>query len=105
MMAEMHNAAAVEETLLELRDTLVQYGYRDWAQVMHDLMCDWQEAKTDATRKQVAYQIMRLFRGMGSFNDLVLNQGASPQEEEAFDRAQTRLYDLASSFRTSPRSG
>jgi hypothetical protein len=57
MMAEAADPAEVEHTLLYLRDTLAQFAYRDWAQAMHDLMHDWQQATTVAERKQVAQRI------------------------------------------------
>jgi hypothetical protein len=99
MMVEAANRAELERTLLSLRDILAKYGYRDDAQVMHDLMCDWQDAKTKEDRREVAWRITTSYGGMGSLNDLYLNRGASPEVESRFQEAKRHLYYRARAFR------
>jgi hypothetical protein len=99
MMVEVANAAELERILRVLRDTLAEHGERRDAQVMHDLMRDWQDAKTKDARGQVAHRITASFSGAGSWSDRYLPEGASVEAQDAFQKALESLYTLARSFR------
>jgi hypothetical protein len=99
MMAEVVDIAELERTLLTMRDMLARYGLRQQAQAMHDLMCDWHDARTREERGRIAHKITTSYGGAGSMTDLYLNGGASPEAEDEFRRAKQHLYTLAMGFR------
>jgi hypothetical protein len=99
MMAEVVDIAELERTLLAMRDMLARYGLRQPAQVMHDLMCDWQDARTREDRGRIAHKITTSYGGAGSWTDLYLGGGAPPEAEDEFRRAKEHLYRLAMGFR------
>ena len=99
MMVEVANAAELERMLRVVRDTLADHGLRARAQVMHDLMCDWQDAKTRDARRQVAHRITASSSGAGSWSDQYLPEPASAQAQAEFRKALDYLCDLAFSFR------
>jgi hypothetical protein len=99
MMVEVANAAELERVLRVLRDTLADHGLRTHAQVMHDLLCDWQDAKTRDARRQVAHRITASSSGAGSWSDQYLPDTASAHAQTEFRRALDYLCDLAFSFR------
>lgn len=87
-------------TLLQTRDILEANGQSRWAQAMHDLMCDWKEAQDADERSNVARRLLRMFRGMGSFNDIVFHFDGKVLSNETglLHALQNDLHRLAVEF-------
>lgn len=83
--------------LLEIRELVEACGQARWAGLFAHLAEDAAAAGTESEGREVLQRIGQLFGGMGSFNDLVLQdrQGVRP-EQQRLDALRTALYEAVS---------
>jgi hypothetical protein len=85
------------KTVLEKIVTLLRSGgCEDWAATMEKLSPEIEENPEFATS-----QILALYGGMGSFNDIVLCSNGRPlvEKNDELDGLRRELYDLCYSYR------
>ncbi|MCK5241337.1 hypothetical protein KAR34_02685 [bacterium] len=58
---------------------------------------EFSETSDEIIKKNVARKILRQYRGMASFSDVVLHKNGVPLKEEndEFNAARKRLYDIS----------
>jgi hypothetical protein len=100
MILKTADNVEMERVLAALRELLSENSRRDWAQAMHDLLCEWQEAETREGKSTIARKILTLYGGMGSFNDLGLFKNGQVLREESrqLSELQSDLHRLAVHF-------
>lgn len=83
--------------LQEIQELVEACGQARWAGLFAHLAGDATAAGTESERRDVLHRIGQLFGGMGSFNDLVLQdrQGVRP-EQQRLDALRTDLYEAVS---------
>ena len=79
-----------------LSNLLARSGQPRWSSLMAVLAQEARDASTAHERRAVVQQVMRLFAGMGSLNDLVLQdaRGVRP-EQHLLDELREDLYRAA----------
>ena len=87
----MKNSQAVLVTIHKVRRLLRKYQFKDWDQTFERLTDAW-----CSDPEQGKSAIRRLFGGMGSFNDLVLqHDGSMPQEDnDEMDQLRRKIFTL-----------
>jgi hypothetical protein len=84
------------ETIAQLLELLVSVGEAPWAALMERLLSAVREANGAEERRAIAGRVLQLYGGMGSFNDLVLQDahGVRPEQDE-FGRLRSLLFEAA----------
>jgi hypothetical protein len=90
----------MEDTLRAVRDLMDTHWSRDSAQGFHDLLHDWQHATNAQERGDICRRILRLYGGMGTFNDVVFwaNGKALIEENDQLEALREKLFTLARDF-------
>lgn len=87
---------SVEGLLASLAELLNRCDEGPWATRLGGLAADLAAAGDGPEREHVVRAVLRLYGGMGSFSDLVLQDRAAPRPEQAtFDRMRTELFERA----------
>jgi hypothetical protein len=88
--------ASMKTVLQKIVNLLRSGGCEDWAARMEKLSSEIEENSEYATS-----QILALYGGMGSFNDIVLCSNGRPliKENDELDGLRGELYDLCYSYR------
>lgn len=84
----------VPDALRELEQLLREVGHSRWAALLDELAAGAEAAGTGPEQRDVLRRITRLFGGMASLNDLVLQdrRGVLP-EQQRLDVLRDRLHD------------
>ena len=92
----------VDEILSRLVELLSQEGETYYACVLEIRRFQFVRAPGEAERRDVAIDILRMYGGMGSFNDLVLQDGVRTPSgsNRRLDSLRNALYEAASSLAT-----
>jgi hypothetical protein len=86
-------STAIEKTLLQLATLLESVGELRRAETPRSLASEISEAGADDEYQAAVRKVVRLFGGMGSFQDVILQtrQGVRPEQAE-FERLLDRLF-------------
>lgn len=86
-------STAIEKTLLELAALLESVDEVRMAESSRRLASEIREARGKDAYQTAVREVMRLFGGMGSFQDVVLQtrEGVRPEQGE-FERLRDRLF-------------
>jgi hypothetical protein len=88
--------ADVAELLQQLTDFLERVGEGAVARGMHDLATEARSAASETDRRKVVQKVLALYRGMGSLQDLVLQDSVGVRPEQAeLDALRSALFDEA----------
>lgn len=92
----------IDEILSRLVELLSQEGETYYARVLEIRRLQFVKAPGEAERRDVAIDILRMYGGMGSFNDLVLLDGVRTPSgsNRRLNSLRNALYEAASRLAT-----
>lgn len=87
----MTNIEQIKSTLARMNQLLNSNGYSEWANSIKKL-----HDQIDGDPYYITRNILRLYGGMGSLNDIVLYKDGQPpiKENNEFDELRSKLYHL-----------
>ncbi len=97
----MKSLTGLKKVLDEIISVLSVAGESNWNSAMKNFRSRCDSVSNSADQKELIADLIRIFGGMGSFNDLVLyNQGNLMQRETIqLDSLRTKLFEAVKKLR------
>jgi hypothetical protein len=100
----METLNLIKNRIERIIDLLKIANQTEWVKYFMELLIKINNSNDQDTEKQIARDVLGLFGGMASFNDLVLSKNAKMliKENDELKRLKNKLFKIASNMVTSP---